>query len=663
MVKFKINSKMFNKQSIFLIITVLFSFNNKINAQHLCANSKIKSSISNLNKSNATNAQMYFMEKYDVVFHEINLNVERTSTFIAGSVKTIAKTNVLALDTFMFQLHANLLVDSVLGYKNQKLQVIRQGDIALVLLDSIYTFNQFIQVQIFYHGTPPSGASAAIGNGFSNKASPTYSNQITWSLSQPYSAYEWWPCKQSLQDKIDSVFIAVTTDTSNKVGSNGLLKSITPMGNGKHKFSWETRYKMDYYLVAVTVGQYTEYLQYAKPKQLTDSILIQHYIYNNPLAYSNNSTSINATKSLVELFSDLYGLYPFYKEKYGHVMAPFSGGMEHQTMTSLGIFNFGIVAHELAHQWFGDNVTCATWKDIWLNESFATYSEYIAAKYLTTASNTATVLNTMHNTAKKIDGSVYFTDTINVSRIFSSEITYNKGGSAVRVLHYLLGDSLFFRVCKTYQLQFANGNATTNDLRLLVNNLSGKNYDYFFNQWIYGLGYPNYNTKWNQTGNQLLINIDQSNLQSANNLFQLSLPVVIKTTNGDTTIYVQQGEAKTNYQFSFSVPIISIALDPENWILKSSVVTKDATIGNEESMFSIENITVYPNPTNGNVMVNTNKTEPVTIYVYNMQGKLCLTKESFKSGVLETSILQKGIYLLVIKTNEGLVCKEKLVLN
>jgi hypothetical protein len=152
-------------------------------------------------------------------------------------------------------------------------------------------------------------------------------------------------------------------------------------------------------------------------------------------------------------------------------------------------------------------------------------------------------------------------------------------------------------------------------------------------------------------------------LKSANNLFQLSLPIIVKTANGDTTIYVQQGDAKNSYQFSFTNPIISIALDPENWILKSSTVTKDASIGNEEHLFSKENIIVYPNPTNGNVMVNTNKNETVTISVYNMQGKLCLTKESFKSGVLETSILQKGIYLLVIKTNEGLVYNEKLVLN
>ena len=655
---------MTKKQSVLFIIILFFTLSNKIvNAQHSCSISKINSSNLKLNKANATNAQMEFMEKYDVVFHEMDLKLERTSTYIAGRVKTISKSKVLALDTFMFQLHTNLLVDSVLGYKNQKLTVVRQGDIALVLLDSIYTFNQLVEVKIYYHGTPPSGASAAIGNGFSNRASPTYANQITWSLSQPYSAYEWWPCKQSLQDKIDSVFISVTTDTSNKVGSNGLLKSITPMGNGKHKFSWETRYKMDYYLVAITVGQYKEYLQYAKPKQIADSILIQHYIYNNPLAYSNNATSINATKSMVELFSDLYGLYPFYKEKYGHMMAPFTGGMEHQTMTSMGIFNFGIVAHELAHQWFGDNVTCATWKDIWLNEGFATYSEYIAAKYLTTSTNTISVLNIMHTNAKRKDGSIFFEDTSDVARIFSSEITYNKGGSAVRVLHYLLGDSLFFKVCKAYQIQFANGNASTNDLRLLVNSLSGKNYDYFFNQWIYGLGYPNYALKWNQAGNQLAITIQQSNLQSATNLFQLLLPIVLRTTTGDTIIYVEQSGAKTNYQFSFSSPIVSVAIDPENWILKSSTVAKDATIGNEENLFSKENITVYPNPTSGNVMVNTNKNEPVTLFVYNMQGKLCLTKESFKSGVLETSILQKGIYLLVIKTNEGLVYNEKLVLN
>ena len=521
-----------------------------------------------------------------------------------------------------------------------------------------------LQVKIYYHGTPPSGASAAIGNGFSNKASPTYANQITWSLSQPYSAYEWWPCKQSLQDKIDSVFILVTTDSSNKVGGNGLLKSITPKPNGKNTYRWETRYKMNFYLVMVTVGQYTEYKAYAKPKQIADSILIQHYIYSNPKAYTNNASSINATVPLVELFSDLYGLYPFYKEKYGHVMAPFSGGMEHQTMTSLGVMDFGIVAHELAHQWFGDNVTCATWKDIWLNEGFATYSEYLAAKYLTTASNTTTVLNTMFNDAKKSDGIVYVPDTTDVNRIFSSDITYNKGGSAIRVLHYLLGDSLFFNVCRQYQTQNANGNASTFDMNQLVNQLGGKDYNYFFNQWIYGNGIPSYTIKWNQIASNLILSIEQSNTAAPSNLFQLPLPFLIKSSSGgDTTIYLQQGEAKNLYFINTGRTANSIIFDNDNWILKNASLSKDVTLSGIEDVFTNNGISIQPNPSSGNVYVSGNNLNQAQVSLYDIQGRLCLSTTLSGTGSLECSSLQRGVYIAIIRNSEGLLYKQKLVLN
>ncbi len=646
---------------LFLVLTLFVNYKSK--AQHQCSLSKRAAHSILLNKSNASNEQMNIMERYDVIFHELDLNVERTSTYISGSVTTLAKSKVFKLDTFMFQLHASLILDSVLGAKNQKLNFVRLTDVALVLLDSSYALDQFLQVKIYYHGTPPSGASAAIGNGFSNKASPTYANQITWSLSQPYSAYEWWPCKQSLQDKIDSVFISVTTDSTNKVGANGLLKSITSRPNGKSTYRWETRYKMNYYLVMVTVGQYTEYRAYAKPKQIADSILIQHYIYSNPKAYTNNVNSINATVPLLELFSDLYGLYPFYKEKYGHVMAPFSGGMEHQTMTSLGVMDFGIVAHELAHQWFGDNVTCATWKDIWLNEGFATYSEYLAAKYLTAASNTTTVLNSMFNDAKKSDGNVYVTDTTNVNRIFSSDITYNKGGSAIRVLHYLLGDSLFFKVCRQYQTQNANGNASTFDMNQLVNQLSGKNYNYFFSQWIYGNGIPSYTVKWNQIGSNFILAVEQSNTADPSNLFQLPLPFLIKSTAGDTTIYVQQGEAKNMYNFNIGRTINSIVFDNDNWILKYASLSKDATLSGIEDLFTNNGIRIQPNPASANVYVSGNNLLHAQVSLYDIQGRLCLSTILNGNGTLECSNLNRGVYIAIVKSCDGLVHKQKLVLE
>jgi aminopeptidase N len=269
-----------------LILAVKFA---GAQVQHVCSQSKLSGSLRNtLTKNNLNSAEASLIEKYDVGFHHLSLAVERTGTAIKGSVRTIARSRVSQLDTFLFQLHSNFIVDSILTPSQDRLPFAKMGNVTAVLLPQSVGLNQIIDLTIYYRGTPPSGANAAIGNGFSNRASPTYGNQITWSLSEPYSAYEWWPCKQSLQDKIDSCFISITTDTSNKVGSNGNLVSVEPKDNGKHTYHWQTRYAMNYYLVALTVGQYREYVSYAKPKQIADSILIQNYIYNQNLVMNQN---------------------------------------------------------------------------------------------------------------------------------------------------------------------------------------------------------------------------------------------------------------------------------------------------------------------------------------------------------------------------------------
>ncbi|OYU97627.1 MAG: hypothetical protein CFE21_04865 [Bacteroidetes bacterium B1(2017)] len=649
------------KSILFLLLAIAASIS-KISAQHSCAAVKVGPAQTRLFKANATQQQMERMELYDVRFYELNLKIERTSIDIAGWVKTIAVSRTTGLDTFVFQLHSNLSVDSVVGSNQQKLSFRRDFDIALVKLPNTVGLNQAFEVKVYYHGTPPSGASAAIGNGFSNKASPTYGNQITWSLSQPYSAYEWWPCKQSLQDKIDSVFISITTDTSNKAAANGLLKSVTPAGNGKHTYAWQTRYPMNYYLVMATVGQYTEYTAYAKPKQIADSILVQNYIYSNPLAYSNNTASINATTSLIETFSNLFGVYPFYKEKYGHVMAPFSGGMEHQTMTSLGIFNFGIVAHELGHQWFGDNVTCATWSDIWLNEGFATYTEYLAAKYLTSDSNAAAVLTKIHADSKPATGSVYCKDTVSVPRIFSSPLTYNKGASAIHVLHYLLGDSMFFKVCRTYQQRYANSNASTKEFNALVNELSQKNYDYFFNQWIYGDGFPTYTVKWNQVGGVLFVNIIQENLQDKTNLFDVPIQLLASTANGDTLLYAQQNGADNTFTFPLSA-VSKLRFDPNNWLLANTTLKADPTYTGLEDMGNSLNFSVYPNPAFSSITISSQESEPMQIELIDLQGKIVLNQEILGSAQVNLGALTQGIYLLRASTLDGKVATKKVIVG
>src|SRR5690606_34514429 len=132
------------------------------------------------------------------------------------------------------------------------------------------------------------------------------------------------------------------------------------------------------------------------------------------------------TADFIELFSGLYGMYPFADEKYGHCMAPISGGMEHQTMTTQGFFEKSLTAHELAHQWWGDYVTCGTWANIWINEGFASYSEYLMLQNLFPSQAAGDMQQRHTNIMSQAGGSVWVADSTDESAIFDSRLVYNK---------------------------------------------------------------------------------------------------------------------------------------------------------------------------------------------------------------------------------------------
>lgn len=618
-------------------------------AQHLCAKGKLSGAAFAIDASGLTAQESQAMNRYDVGFHHLNLNIERTSTYLSGFVKTLVRAKSGALDSLVFQLHSNFTVDSVVDEGLNKLSFGRNNHVLWIKLNEALDLNEILAINIYYKGTPPTGASAAIGNGFSSASSRTYGNRITWSLSQPYSAYEWWPCKQVLQDKADSVFVSITTDSSNKAGSHGKLFDLDTLNNGKVTWHWRSYFPIAYYLISVAVGQYTEYTQYAKPEGMQDSIFIQHFIYNNPLAYSNNANSINATKPQIELFSKLFGMYPFAAEKYGHAMTPFSGGMEHQTMSSMGIFNFGIVAHEAAHQWFGDHVTCATWSDIWLNEGFATYSEYLARFYLSPTTAAAEITD-IHNQAKTEVGAVYVVDTADVSRLFSSALTYNKAAASIRVLHYLLGDSLFYKVCRTYQTRFANSTASTNDFRLLVNELSGANYDFYFDQWIYGAGYPELSGVWNYSNGKLYLKLKQSNPQ-APTLFSLNWPIRLVRSSGDSLIFVNLSTDSTYLEMPLSATVSNLLVDPNNWILKTQTITRNSGFTSLNEQEQISGVSLYPNPGNGKIKIIGVDPKGLSVTVYNALGQAALSAEN--TLTIEIESLPAGVYFLLVSHKSG----------
>jgi aminopeptidase N len=551
----------------------------------------------------SSSAYQMLQAKYDVKFHHLNLNVERTSTTISGNVRTIATVVQGPLDTFAFELYGGLTIDSIVSNGSKLLWTSYYQERKAVLPQTIQT-GANIDLTIYYKGTPPSSGSAAIGNGFSNGTSGRWGNQATWSLSQPFAAYEWWPCKQSLYDKIDSSWVFITTDATNKAASNGVLERVVPLGNGKARYEWKSRTPISYYLISVAVAKYVEYNLYAHPEGSSDSILIQNYIYDNPQTLATFKGVIDTTALLLEKFSELLGPYPFAHEKYGHAMAPFSGGMEHQTMSSMGFFDFGIVAHELGHQWFGDHVTCSSWSDIFVNEGFASYSEYLAEELFKSTASTADLMLDVHNSVmSQPGGSVWVADSNNSTRIFSSRLSYDKGSAIIHMIRYEVNnDSLFFLALRNYQAQFSNSVASASDFKQVLESTTGLDFTDFYNQWFYGEGYPTYSSKWNFDKDKFVVQMSHSGSSSLTSLFKTHLDILVRRASlSDTIICIYNNASTQQYQFSVNDSVVGMSIDPDNWILnKIASISKDTTLYAQDAMGLAEieanKISVFPNP-------------------------------------------------------------------
>ncbi|MFD3001147.1 M1 family aminopeptidase [Pontibacter toksunensis] len=593
----------------------------------------------------ATPEHQRLMNQYDMTFYRLDLQLERNSTYIAGNVTLAAKVQVAPLTAFAFELHPNFQIDSVL-INNVRERVITRnaGDVAVALSTPINA-GASVTAIIHYRGTAPSGAGAAIGNGFSTAIEPTWGNSVTWSLSQPYAAYEWWPTKQVLTDKADSVHVLVTTSAENKVGSNGLLTRVVDLPNNKKRFEWNSRYPIDYYLVSVAVSDYQEYQINANPKGAAAPVPILNYVYGGE-ALAFYKAEIDQTAPLLEHFSDLFTLYPFHKEKYGHSMAPMGGGMEHQTMTTQSTFFFTLTAHELAHQWFGDHVTCASWQDIWLNEGFASYAEYLALQRFSPA-NAGTWMQDAHNFAlQRPSGSLKVRDTTSVSRIFDYRLTYKKGAAVVHMLRFEVNDdALFFEALRNYMRQYGGGTASTADLQRVFEETTNMDLDYFFDQWYSGEGYPIFNIEWNQEGNRLLIVNRQSTSSSSTLFFKTDLQYLIRTSTGTTTIRVTQDEPLEQHLLEIQGTVTSIEVDPQNWVLNTTLPARQNVV---LEVPLLEETVLYPNPTPGFVHIDNLPFGATSAMVYNSVGQVVL-RQQLKETMnvrLNVSELAAGYYIL-----------------
>jgi aminopeptidase N len=597
-------------------------------------------------------------DTYDIHHYHFNLDVTNTSTTVGGDVMFKSVVTSPVMDTFWFELRDFMTVDSVRLNNTTYLpaSLSRLNHVVRIPLVSNLDAGMAVTCRVYYRGTPP---SSGFFSGITSAQSPTWGVNVTWTLSEPFSAPDWFPCKQDLADKIDSVFFDGTSVAPNKVASTGLLVGVDTLSGNRMKFKWRSRYPMAFYLMAFAVTNYTEHLSWAYPAAMGgDSLLIQHWIYNannssGTSCLNFNRTALNSTGPMIENFSNLFVLYPFSNEKYGHMMAPLGGGMEHQTMSTMGSFGMDLIAHELAHQWFGDMVTCATWNDIWLNEGWASYGEYLHRQYVISQASASDWMTNTHNSARSATtGSVYVpaSGVTNVNRIFSSSLTYKKGAAVLHMLRNEIdNDSLFFGGVRQYLNTKRHSVATTDEFRQIMEQYTGAPLADFFQDWVYGEGHPTYDVRWNWRDSVLWVQTSQTtSAPTVTPVFRNQLPLGLVTSGpGQAPTLIQIEPALGLQRIWIPRQVVSMSLDPNNAILKgtASSITRLSTLGaGLEEDTGQDWLQCYPNPSQG--PLNVHLALASNLVLRDMTGKLVWQGQGEEGWNRLDAVTAPGTYLL-----------------
>ncbi len=589
----------------------------------------------------------------DITYYKLNLKLQLSPNYLTG-IATIKGKFPAAKNSFFLNLSSSLTVDSVAG--NNVVSFGHSQDLLSINLAN--TASEFT-VNVYYKGLPG-------GSGFGSFEF-SYHNGIPviWSLSEPYGSSDWFPNKNTPGDKADSSDVWVTCPSSLTAVSNGLLKETVVNPDNTTTYKWHGSYPIAGYLISIAVTNYTLYNNYFR-YSANDSLPVTHYIY--PEYLENIKANLDETPNMLTVFSDRYSLYPFIREKYGHAQFGWGGGMEHQTISSMGAFTSGVIAHELAHQWFGDKVTCRNFHHIWLNEGFATYSEavYIEASQGKDAYDY--FMKSKMNYSKLAAGTVYVQNAYSESEIFNTYKSYYKGGVILHMLRGITGDSLFFTIMKSYANDslVSYGTAVTEDFQRVAEHVYGKSLAYFFYEWVYGENYPKYNVIWDKARREdntydVLITLNQA-ANTSPAFFTMPVDFRIRTKAGDTTVVLFNSAASQTFTVNVPTEPVTITMDPSNKILKD----KKGDDPVEPVGFKLEQN--YPNPFNPSTKIEYQIREygSVSLKVYDVTGRevALLVNEKQRPGsysvVFAPVNLASGVYYYTLVSG-GVTETKKLV--
>lgn len=492
---------------------------------------------------------------FDVLIYDIDISIDPNKKIIEGNVVIKLKNNSSKSRIIPLNFYNNMIINYI-KVNGEEVKYKRDSKLVYVInnnkFDSAY-------IEISYKGTPKNLGFGSFN--FTEKENYPF----IYTMNEPIFASTWLPCIDRPDDKA-LMQIKITNDSSLTSLSNGKLVSVEKTGN-KKTFTWKTIYPISTYLIAIYSGKYFEKKDFVKSVN-NDTIKIYYYLF--PSDYEKGINDFSDHPDYIKTFENLFGEYPFTKEKYS--VAEFlwqSGAMEHQTLTGIGSnfitgkkFFSDMLIHELAHHWWGNAISPKTWKDIWLNEGFATYSEALYWEKIAGYDALKTTLQSKFD--EFISGTLY-----NPKGELFTRLIYDKGAWVLHMLRFEIGDENFFNALRKYYQIYKYSNASTEDFKNICEKISGKKLDYFFKQWIYeGEGIINLAYDWNYDAESKKVVINFEQIQNGFKVYKFPLEIEIKYYDGQTEkrrLYIDS--ISKRFYLDIDKNLEQIIIDPNKWLL------------------------------------------------------------------------------------------------
>lgn len=498
----------------------------------------------------------------DVEHYGLDLRVDPASKSLRGVVEIRAQLRSGTPTELSLDLSRALTVDAVtLEGKPANFQ--RKYDQIVVAVKEPPAKGKSLSLTVTYHGSPQ-------GNGFTfaeRNGQPAISN-----YGMPFTARQWWPSKDDPADKADSADIAITVPAPLTAASNGKLVATDTNADGTRTYRWHVAYPIYPDTVSVAIAEYKLFEDRYEAANGT-VMPLQFYVF--PPDEANARRDFSVIPDIMRAHVQRFGEYPFLREKYGIAEFATYSFREHQTLPSYAEklitgdhANDAILAHELAHQWFGNSLSVRDWRHVWLNEGFATYA---AMLWTERHAGTAAYRAEMSKLAEQdLLGPVFMADVTDNKKLFGAA-TFDKGAWVLHMLRHVMGDQKFFDALRAYVVKYSYGNVTTQDFRAVCERYYGKSLQWFFSQWLYGVSRPTYRVTWTAANDELALTIRQA--QSDAGAFTMPIDVLVATAAGATRHTVWNDRSEQTFRIplrgqSSPAGITNVTIDPDAWILK-----------------------------------------------------------------------------------------------